>query len=890
MSAPHGTPTRAMLIAERLALIERLQAMPAELRERPQWLLWRFVEKPGAKKPAKMPYYVNGHPRGWPRGRPADGKPTQQQPQVDQGHDLDRACLVPLDRLLQRLQGSLHWEGAGFAFLPGDGLIGIDIDGGVDRESGELSDLCRTVVESCGSYTETSPSGAGVHVIVTGETETFKSDDVGLEVYCGRQYFTCTGRALAGTVADVRPVPAEALAWMRQVVEKAKDEARARREAERQAAAAETAAQLPEPAGDEPPPPPREAPPAKREAPATDSRGADDFRRVNDQALANVHAWVPRLFAEAKPYKDGYRVTSKALGRSLQEDLQITPEGVMDFGEERGMSPIDLVMQWQPGASTPKDALHWLAEAIGVALTPRRAGRSPARNPLPPGKGAAPAARGQGEGAPEDAPADAGDGPPGDDPPAGDAEAAAGPKKHSKAVWQTVHMMCERFVLIYGTDMAWDRLKLKQVRIPALRLAFGKTPVNLWLTREERQMADPEHLVFEPGDDVQPPLINMWGGLDLEPQACEPEDVEVMIELLRHLCSETVVTDADGQRVESSIDDAMHWIMCWQALPLKAPGTKMATALVMHGAQGTGKNLYFDAWRDMFGSYGITVTQTELEDKYNGWTSRKLAAVGDEVVSRQEMYHNKNRLKLIVTQREKFAIRDLYAAVRWESNHMNVVFLSNESEPLVLEDRDRRYLVIYTPLEAPAELYQRVRDFLAAGGLAKWMYYLMHFETGDFNAHTKPPMTEAKRALIEANWRPAVRFVHEWLEGFLDLNVQVCSAEQLYRAFRRWCDQSGERWPPSQDKFTREVNRWVSESRRRGPDGNFPPPRLAYKPINLTEPGSKRKTVRCFIPKGCGPREGVSEGSWAWEAVQNFENELWKFLGRKSLGDEEGGS
>lgn len=877
-------PDRALQIAERQALIERLKAMPAEMRERPQWLLWRFIAKPGAKKPAKMPYYVNGHPRGWPRGRPNDGRPTDRHPQVDQGHELDRACLVPLDAVLQRLQGSLQWEGAGFAFLPGDGLVGIDVDGAIDRETGETSPLCRTVVESCESYTELSPSGAGVHVIVKGETESFKSDDVGLEVYCGRQYFTCTGHVWpADAPRELQTIAPEALEWMRQVVAKAKAEAAQRREDQR---AAERAAAPAPPAAAAPAAPPV----AASTAPTAGQGRADDFSRINDEALIRVEAWVPRLFPAAKPYRDGYRITSKALGRDLQEDLQITPEGVMDFGEERGMSPIDVVMAWQTGAATPKDALHWLAQALGVTLAARGPARSAAKTPPPPGNGTAPAARQQGEGAGEHAAPDGQDGPPDDDPPPDDGEAPKAAKKHSKAVWEAVAMMCQRFALIYGTDTAWDRLKLKPVRIPAMRLAFGKTPVNLWLTRSEREMVDPEHLVFEPGDDVQPPLINMWGGLDLEPERCAPEDVAVMLELLRHLCSETHVIDGDGKRLESSVDDVMRWILCWQALPLKVHGTKMATALVMHGAQGTGKNLYFDAWRDMFGTYGITVTQTELEDKYNGWTSRKLAAVGDEVVSRQEMYHNKNRLKLIVTQREKFAIRDLYAAVRWESNHMNVVFLSNESEPLVLEDRDRRYLVIYTPLEAPAELYQRVRDFLSSGGLAKWMYFLTHYDAGDFDAHSKPPMTEAKRALIEASWRPAVRFVHEWLEGFLDLNVQVCSVEQLYRAFRRWCDQAGERWPPPQAKFTAEVNRWVSESRRRGPDGTFPVPRLSYKPIALCEPGSRRKTVRCFIPEGCAPLPGVREGEWAWEAVRNFDNELWKFMGRRGAGDDEGDS
>ena len=38
-----------------------IDRIPAALRERAQWLVWRFVKKAGAAKPSKMPYYANGH-------------------------------------------------------------------------------------------------------------------------------------------------------------------------------------------------------------------------------------------------------------------------------------------------------------------------------------------------------------------------------------------------------------------------------------------------------------------------------------------------------------------------------------------------------------------------------------------------------------------------------------------------------------------------------------------------------------------------------------------------------------------------------------------------------------------------------------------------------------
>lgn len=891
--------------ADRAALLAALPHMPQAMRDRPQWLVWKFVQKPGAPKPAKVPFYVSGSLRGWPHGKPKDGKPTPQQPQVEQGHDLDRAALCTLDVALAKLAHMPQLAGVGFAFLPGDGLIGVDIDHAINAESGEISELCAKVVDLCGSYTETSPSGTGVHIILQGESEKFKDDLIGLEVYAGSQYFACTGARWESKPDQVQPADPVVMAYLRTLVDESKAAQAQAKEAARQAAKA-LAQPAPSPA---PTPHGGDAKPQHAATSSSQHGGApgqqgNDFRAVNDAAHQALDKWVPQLFPRATEWGGGYRVTSKNLGRDLQEDLQLLPAGIMDFGEECGMSPIDVVLKWGPGLSKPLDALRWLATQIGMALTPpaRRVQHAPAPAEPPPGpppEGTAdrpePPAAQQGAEEPGsnvvslDAEKRArapkpgkgsDDAPPADEPPGDDKPR----KKLPKETWELVEALCARYALIYSTDSAWDRAELMIVRVAALRLAWGKTAVNLWLSRPApvRVMIRPTDLVFEPGAQVQSPVINMFCGLDLEPVACEAADVAPMLKLLRHLCGESALaTRKRGEADQGAADDVdavMHWILCWMALPLQRLGTKMATACVFHGAQGTGKNLFWDLWRDLFGVYGITVGQTELEDKFNGWISRKLAIVGDEVVSRQEMYHNKNRLKLVVTQQDKFPIRGMQMETRWESNHANVVFLSNEAQPLALEERDRRYLVVYTPLEADAALYEEVRAFKEAGGAAKWLHYLMTYPVGDFTAHTKPLMTHAKEDLIEAGWKPPARFGHEWLEGYLDLSIRVCSAEQLYRAFRRWCDTTGAKWPPDQAGFTTELNRWVRERVRRGADGKLEQARLTYKPVTLPEDQTRpRKTVRCWLPLGTQPPDGVTEGKWASESVEAFESDLRSF-------------
>lgn len=459
-------------------------------------------------------------------------------------------------------------------------------------------------------------------------------------------------------------------------------------------------------------------------------------------------------------------------------------------------------------------------------------------------------------------------------------EGAPPAKKKAKKVadWGKVNQLLEHVALIYGTDTVWDGVNHRIIKVAAMRLAYGNDEVRFWLQHRDRRTILPEDLVFEPGQDIAG-KVNMFRGLDLVPQPCDEKEVEPMLALLRHLCS----TSAE---LADEVDEVIHWILRWQALPLQRLGAKMDTAVVMHGPQGTGKNLYWDAWRDLFGAYGVTVSQTEIEDKFNGWISCKLAIVGDEVVSRQEMYHNKNRLKMVVTTRDKFPIRGMMMETRWESNHANVVFTSNESQPLALEDRDRRYMVVYTPTEDDTGLYGRVRAFLDDNGLAKWLWYLQHYPLGDFTEHTKAIMTTAKAKLIELGLKPAQRFMSEWLGGYLSLPIRVCSSEQLYRAFVRWASHAGERYPPPRNNFTRDAERYVLEQVERDGNGQRLQPALVYKVISLAKPGCARKAVRCWVPRGCAPPNGVTEGEWAADSVDTFEGVLSSFMRSSSDSDE----
>jgi putative DNA primase/helicase len=154
-------------------MIYDFNSIPNELKRCPHWIVWRKEEREG--KPTKVPYQVNG--------------------EMAQSNN---------KRTWSTFHTAIHhykkggYDGIGFMFSKDDPYIGIDIDHCI--QNGEFSSLADEVIEMMDSYTELSPSGDGVHIIVKGELPIQKgtgkkNPELGLEIYRSGRYFTFTGHS-----------------------------------------------------------------------------------------------------------------------------------------------------------------------------------------------------------------------------------------------------------------------------------------------------------------------------------------------------------------------------------------------------------------------------------------------------------------------------------------------------------------------------------------------------------------------------------------------------------------------------------------------------------------------------------------------------------------------
>ena len=361
-------------------------------------------------------------------------------------------------------------------------------------------------------------------------------------------------------------------------------------------------------------------------------------------------------------------------------------------------------------------------------------------------------------------------------------------------------MMLERYTLIYGTTTVWDDVDGKLIDIAPLRLAFGKKAVDWWLESPDRRMIPQENLVFCPDGNVPEGCINIFKGWPLEPD--EKRSCQLIVNHLFNLCGQ-------DRRI-------YDWVVKWLAYPLQHKGAKMFTSLVFHGIQeGVGKNIIFDVVSRIYGSRASrTITQTQLQSQFNDWISGKLFCVADEVISSADKRLLKNLLKTMVTG-HTHQIQGKGLPWREEPNLTNFVFLSNELQPLLLDERDRRYMVVYTDQSHQPEYFEQLSDEIENGGVEGFYAYLMNYPLGDFKPWTQPIDTEAHKALKSLGKGADARFIDEWIMGDLDYEVKPASGRDLYRAFQLWAKESGERFICSQTVFLTRLKRVMPSKRKR---------------------------------------------------------------------------
>jgi primase-polymerase (primpol)-like protein len=149
--------------------------IPGELKTYHTWVLWKL---------ARVGDDWTKHPYGVGTGRRASST--------------DSRTWSSYKEVLAAYEAG-GYDGIGFVLSTGDPYCGVDLDNAVNPETGEVAGWAQTIIEGLEGYTELSPSGTGIHIIVRGELPGKGNRKGSLEMYDKKRFFTVTGHRLGGT-------------------------------------------------------------------------------------------------------------------------------------------------------------------------------------------------------------------------------------------------------------------------------------------------------------------------------------------------------------------------------------------------------------------------------------------------------------------------------------------------------------------------------------------------------------------------------------------------------------------------------------------------------------------------------------------------------------------
>lgn len=381
----------------------------------------------------------------------------------------------------------------------------------------------------------------------------------------------------------------------------------------------------------------------------------------------------------------------------------------------------------------------------------------------------------------------------------------------------------QRYIYLDGTSNVWDAKLHKIIDQGAAKLAMGSY-FKVWMDAPDRRVLPFDAIRFEPGVDLGPDYINLYRGLPMKPWmpagSTLPRSIwelipmfpkcENIINLVQHLCDWRPAV--------------VEWLLNWVAYPLQHIGAKMDSAILMHGdIHGSGKSMFWELCvKPLYGEYGTTLGQHQLESQYTSSRSRRLFILFEEVFASNQKYSHTGVLKHMVTGKTQ-TIEKKFVDSWEEENHLNAVFLSNAIQPFHVEAHDRRYMVIWPSAKLEDDLKVEVSRELANGGLEAFYGFLMSLpltlelerpEPVKFDPHTQPVSTPEKVRLQRYGLSGWELFFDSWARGELPVPFLSCLADDLVAVYRWWCNRDGEK-EMSRNKFVQAMSTKVPKSRRR---------------------------------------------------------------------------
>jgi hypothetical protein len=229
--------------------------------------------------------------------------------------------------------------------------------------------------------------------------------------------------------------------------------------------------------------------------------------------------------------------------------------------------------------------------------------------------------------------------------------------------------------------------------------------------------------------------------------------------------------DKDGQacvdvflkHVEFTIESPKEReiLLDWLCYVVQNPGQRVNWALLLQGAQGTGKTYFVNVLQQVLGTNVKNLDPTSIAGRFTGWAHGALVNAVEEIrISGTNKYEVLDRMKPFITN-DTVMIEEKGRDHRTVPNFTSYFLLTNHVDAIPLIEGDRRYCVLFSRVQSEAQLYRELGgregaedyfdtlfDSLARRPDALAYYLKTRKLSAGFVAWGRAPDTSAREAMI----------------------------------------------------------------------------------------------------------------------------------------------
>jgi len=146
----------------------------------------------------------------------------------------------------------------------------------------------------------------------------------------------------------------------------------------------------------------------------------------------------------------------------------------------------------------------------------------------------------------------------------------------------------------------------------------------------------------------------------------------------------------------------------WMAYIYQNPGKRVGWAMLLQGAQGTGKSYFGNVLEELLGSNVKSLDTGAISGRFTGWATGSLVVVVEEIrIAGTNKYQILDKLKPIISN-NTIQIEEKGRDHRTVPNFTSYLLLTNHKDAVPLQDGDRRYCALFSRVQSEDQLFDEL--------------------------------------------------------------------------------------------------------------------------------------------------------------------------------------